>query len=69
MWAENTEDTKDDPLVLLLRQAGIEPDEKDMKAFRPLLDLYMERLKFLHSVDLHDEEIAPSFHPEWSLKV
>ena len=69
MFAENTEETKDDPLVLLLRQAGIEPDEKDMKAFRPLLDLYMERLKFLHSVDLHDEEIAPSFHPEWNLKV
>jgi len=69
MWEEKTEATNGDPLVLLLRQAGIEPDEKDMERFRPLLELYMERLKVLHSVDLHDEEIAPSFHPEWNLKI
>jgi len=69
LWTEKTEETNGDPLVLLLRQAGIEPDEKDMERFRPLLELYMERLKVLHSVDLRDEEIAPSFHPEWNLKV
>ncbi len=68
-WEVETTEAISDPLVLLLRQAGIEPDEKDMERFRPLLELYLERLKFLHSVDLHDEEIAPSFHPEWNLKV
>lgn len=68
-WQGEKAETKSDPLIVLLRQAGIEPDEKDMERFRPLLELYMERLKVLHSVDLHDEEIAPSFHPEWNLKV
>jgi hypothetical protein len=25
-------------------------------------------LKALHSLDLGDEEIAPTFHPEWNIK-
>ncbi len=68
-WQGERAGTKSDPLMVLLRQAGIEPSEKDIEQFRPLLELYRERLKVLHSVDLHDEEIAPSFHPEWNLKV
>ncbi|NIO11489.1 MAG: DUF664 domain-containing protein [Deltaproteobacteria bacterium] len=68
-WHLGTEQKKDDTFSVLLRQAGIEPDQEDLKQFKPLLELYMERLKVLHEPDLHDEEIAPNFHPEWNLKV
>ena len=55
-------------LVLLLKQAGIDPDENDLEHFKPLIEKYMDALKVLHSLDLSDEEIAPTFHPGWRLK-
>lgn len=55
-------------LVFLLKQAGIDPDDKDLEHFQPLIEKYMEALKLLHSVDLSDEEIAPTFNPQWWLK-
>lgn len=50
-------------LAALLAQAGLEPKEGDLERFGELLDKYMASLKALHSVDLGDEEIAPTFHP------
>ncbi len=55
-------------LVLLLKLAGIDPDKNDLEHFKPLIEKYMDALKVLHSLDLSDEEIAPTFHPEWRLK-
>ncbi|HEX9879678.1 MAG TPA: hypothetical protein VGB25_05750 [Candidatus Binatia bacterium] len=55
-------------LALLLKHAGIEPDEGDLERFRPLFERYLEALRLLHSVDLKDEEIAPTFQPQWKLK-
>ncbi len=55
-------------LAALLAQAGLEPKEGDLERFSQLIDTYMATLKVLHSVDLGDEEIAPTFHPEWSVK-
>ena len=55
-------------LSALLAQAGLEPKEGDLERFGPLIDTYRASLKALHSVDLGDEEIAPTFHPEWSRK-
>jgi hypothetical protein len=55
-------------LKALLAQAGLEPKEGDLERFGHLLDTYMASLKALHSVDLGDEEIAPTFHPEWNVK-
>jgi hypothetical protein len=55
-------------LAVLLTQAGVEPKEGDLERFGQLLDRYMESLKVLYSVDLGDEEIAPTFHPEWRSK-
>ncbi|TAK08007.1 hypothetical protein EPO44_03165 [bacterium] len=51
-------------LTALLAQAGLEPKEGDLERFGQLIDKYMASLKALHSVDLGDEEIAPTFHPE-----
>ena len=66
--SEKMQTANDEKLVLLLRQAGIEPDGEDLERFRPLMEQYLEKLKVLHSIDLRDEEIAPCFHPEWTLK-
>lgn len=55
-------------LEALLAQAGLEPREGDLERFGELIDKYVATLKALHSVDLGDEEIAPSFHPEWTAK-
>lgn len=52
-------------LVALLAQATLEPKEGDLERFGQLIDKYVASLKALHSVELGDEEIAPSFHPEW----
>lgn len=55
-------------LTALLTQAGLQPKEGDLERFAQLIDAYMAALKALHSVDLGDEEIAPTFHPEWNIK-
>ena len=55
-------------LKALLARAGLEPKEGDLERFGNLLDTYMASLKALHSVDLADEEIAPTFHPESKTK-
>lgn len=55
-------------LLAIMAQAGLEPKEGDMERFGQLLDTYMGALKMLHSVDLGEEEIAPTFHPEWRAK-
>ena len=55
-------------LNALLAQVGLEPKEGDLESFGRLIDAYMASLKALHSVDLGDEEIAPTFHPEWLMK-
>ncbi len=55
-------------LAALLAQAGLEPKEGDLERFAQLIETYMASLKALHSLDLGDEEIAPTFHPEWNIK-
>lgn len=55
-------------LAALLVQAGLEPREGDLEHFGQLIDTYMASLRTLHSVELGDEEIAPTFHPEWGAK-
>jgi hypothetical protein len=52
-------------LKALLAQADLEPREGDMERFGRLLDTYVAALKELHSAELTDEEIAPTFHPGW----
>ena len=55
-------------LKALLARAGLEPKEGDLERFGHLLDTYVASLKALHSADLGDEELAPTFHPEWERK-
>ena len=55
-------------LAALLAQAGLEPKEGDLERFGELIDTYIASLRALHSVDLGDEEIAPTFQPPWRVK-
>lgn len=47
----------------LLAHAALEPKEGDLELFGKLIDAYIAALKALHSVDLDDEEIGPTFNP------
>jgi hypothetical protein len=55
-------------LNALLAREGLEPKEGDLEEFAKIIELYMENLKTLHSVDLGAEEVAGVFRPEWTAK-
>ena len=52
-------------LTALLAREGLEPREDDLEQFAKIIELYMENLKQLHSVNLGAEELGPVFRPEW----
>jgi len=55
-------------LRALLAREGLEPKEGDLEQFGKIIELYVENLKQLHSVNLGAEELAAVFRPEWSVK-
>ncbi len=55
-------------LLAVLKREGLEPTEGDLEQFAKIIELYMENLKQLHSVNLGAEELAPVFRPEWTGK-
>jgi len=55
-------------LRALLAREGLQPKEGDLEQFSEIIELYMENLKQLHSVNLGAEELAPVFRPEWTAK-
>ena len=60
--------TIEQSLTALLAREGLEPKQGDLEEFARIIELYMENLKTLHSVNLGAEELAPVFRPEWSAK-
>ena len=50
-------------LNLLLTNAGLAPPLADREQLLPMLEIYLERLKLLHLVDLDDEEVSGEFNP------
>ena len=55
-------------LTALLAREGLEPRDGDLEQFSKIIDLYVENLKQLHSVNLGAEELGPVFRPEWKGK-
>jgi hypothetical protein len=51
-------------LLVLLAKEGLEPKEGDLERFSALLEQYVATLKILRQVDVGEEEIAGTFHPE-----
>jgi hypothetical protein len=52
-------------LTALLAREGLTPKEGDLQEFEKIIELYMENLRQLHSVNLGAEELGPVFRPEW----
>jgi hypothetical protein len=55
-------------LRALLAREGLEPREGDLEQFAEIIELYMDNLKTLHSVNLGAEELGPVFRPDWTGK-
>jgi hypothetical protein len=55
-------------LNALLAREGLEPKKGDLEEFTKIIELYMENLKLLHSVNLGAEEVGGVFRPEWTGK-
>jgi hypothetical protein len=55
-------------LNALLAREGLELRAGDLEEFAKIIELYIENLKTLHSVDLGAEEVAGVFRPEWTGK-
>jgi hypothetical protein len=52
-------------LAVLLEKERLEPKDGDLERFGSLLEQYVATLETLRSVDVGEEEIAGTFHPEW----
>jgi hypothetical protein len=55
-------------LMAVLKRERLEPKPGDLEQFSAIIELYMENLKQLHSVNLGADELAPVFKPEWTGK-
>jgi hypothetical protein len=55
-------------LMAQLARENLEPRPGDLEEFAKIIDLYLDNLKTLHSVNLGSEELAPVFRPEWTGK-
>jgi hypothetical protein len=55
-------------LTAQLARENLEPRPGDLEEFAKIIELYLDNLKTLHSVDLGAEELAPVFRPDWTGK-
>jgi hypothetical protein len=55
-------------LMAQLAREGLEPKSGDIEEFAKIIELYVDNLKTLHSVNLGSEEFAPVFRPDWTGK-
>ena len=55
-------------LLAQLAREGLEPKDRDLEQFSAIIELYVNNLKQLHSVNLGAEELGPVFRPEWKPK-
>jgi hypothetical protein len=55
-------------LTAVLKREGLEPKAGDLEQFSEIVELYVENLRQLHSVNLGSEELGPVFRPEWTGK-
>lgn len=51
-------------LIAQLAREGLEPRPGDLEEFAKIIELYLDNLKTLHSVNLGAEELASVFQPD-----
>ena len=55
-------------LMAQLARENLEPRPGDLEEFAKIIELYLDNLKTLHSINLGAEELAPVFRPDWTGK-
>ena len=55
-------------LMAVLKREGLEPRSGDLEQFSAIIELYVENLRQLHSINLGADELGPVFRPEWTGK-
>jgi len=55
-------------LTASLAREGLQPKDGDLEQFSKIIELYVENLKQLHSINLGADELGPVFRPEWTGK-
>ena len=50
---------------LMTDRAGLGMKQDELDDLKPLFDLYSLYLQQIHSVDLAEEDMGVTFHPEW----
>jgi hypothetical protein len=68
MGETNMDKAIEQSLTAQLAREGLEPKPGDLEEFAKIIELYVDNLKTLHSVNLGAEELAPVFRPEWTKK-
>ena len=58
-----------DEFRLLVRRAGLELPDDELKQVKAFYDAFEERMGPLHAADLSDEEVAGRFLPGWNIEV
>ena len=56
--------TLEETVRVLLAKEGLDAKEGDLARFGPLLEQYVATLETLRGIDVGEEEIAGTFHPE-----
>jgi hypothetical protein len=46
-------------------RAGLGMSQEELDDLKPMYDLYAQYTHLLHTIDLADEEIGVTFHPDW----
>ena len=68
VWEGQMNKLIEENLLAVLRRERLEAKAGDLEDFAKIIELYVENLKQLHSVDLGSEELGPVFRPEWTGK-
>jgi hypothetical protein len=49
----------------MVDRAGLGMSRLEIDELKPMYDLYAQYTQLLHSIDLGNEEIGVTFHPDW----
>jgi hypothetical protein len=50
----------------MAERAGLCMSKEELDNLKPMYDLYAQYTHLLHTIDLGDEEIGVTFHPDWT---
>ena len=67
MATAGQQNVSEEQFSIMAHLAGLNMSKEEVDELKPMYDLYQEYIRLVHSVDLQDEEIGLTFHPDWPL--